>query len=63
MTIESLLSPKSEQNILDGSIVLDIFESVKHARKVYKNSSFSEGDNYTDDNTPVVGCPSHYKIL
>jgi len=63
MTIELLLNPESEQNILDGSIVLDIFESVKYTREVYENSSFSEGNNYTNDNASVVGCPSHHKVF
>lgn len=58
MTIESLLNPKSKQNMLDGSTVLDIFESVKHTREVYENSSISGGDNDIDDDSPVIECPS-----
>jgi len=63
MTIESLLNPEFEQNMLDGSTVLEIFESVKHAREVHENSSISGGDNDIDNGSPTIEYPSHHKAL
>jgi len=63
MTIESLLNPEFEQNMLDKSTVLEIFESVKHAREVHENSSISGEDNDIDDDSPAIECPSRYEAL
>jgi len=63
ITIESLLNPEFEQNMLDGSTVLEIFESVKHAREVHKNSSISGGDNDIDDDSPAIECPSRHEAV
>jgi len=49
--------------MLDGSTVLEIFESVKHAREVHKNSLISGGDNDIDDDSPVIECPSYHEAL
>jgi len=63
MTIESLLNPEFEQNMLDGSTVLEIFKSVKHAREVHENSSISGGDNDIDDDSSAIECPSCHEAL
>jgi len=62
MTIELLLNPKSEKNMLDWIIALDIFESVKCAREVHKNSSINGGNNDIDNDLPVIECSSHHKL-
>ena len=49
--------------MLDGSTVLEIFESVKHAREVHKNSSISGGDNDIDDDSPAIECPSRHEAV
>jgi len=63
MMIKLLLNPKSEQNMLDGSTVLDIFNFVKHAREVHENSSINGEDNDIDDDSPVIESPSHHEAL